>query len=648
MSNPDIQSRNLMNSFDQKPFPAEPEGNTTTRSDGSGTTGGSGAAGTGVTRNTTVPEPPEPPGYQNHRGTRTTRTTRTTTATGGRMSPDVQLHLPLFLLLLILRQAQLTSGSGSPQTNMGLDFLVVFPENIAHYHPMDPQNRVSVTALQAGTRVQLKTPLQEQDLLMDAGETRTVSVDLELGGRDRTSGGSWTSSGSWTSDQALRVTSDQLVVVTALSRRSRSLQSALVLPVDRLGTKYFVPPTPGVPWIDASASTADVTERGPFRLVIVNGDQDNAITVDGVGATAQIQLGPGMVAQVALETGAALRTVEAQEPVSVLFGHPCAVRVNCTCGLLYSPLTPSPDRIDRIANFPIPPALVGDAEDEASVLFAGMDVSEVRAYDPGLSLVQGPGNPLLYRPGLLLPLVPETEYGGCYLVTAPPAADAETAAVVMVHRGLQDWVRVGDGPLEDAEWEDVRGTLYVSTRIAVAPDTTVLIWHKSATIVVYVLQTKGGSVFGNPAPMIGSSPDSKGCVLVPEVVQIQEAAASWRASLASCADQDLELVSLSSETVRRQICRKLPWSGPGTGPGTDVPEQVWIGMRRSAKTSEWYWVNNDTLSNAHWAAGEPGAHDDGQCAAMSLQQGGDFSWRDEDCCRAVRPVCYRKAKILVL
>lgn len=70
-------------------------------------------------------------------------------------------------------------------------------------------------------------------------------------------------------------------------------------------------------------------------------------------------------------------------------------------------------------------------------------------------------------------------------------------------------------------------------------------------------------------------------------------------------------------------------------------QKAWIGMRRSSLTGEWYWLNQDPVNDTNWDEGEPGAVDDGQCVAMSVESSKDFSWRDEDCCQAINPICYR-------
>lgn len=72
----------------------------------------------------------------------------------------------------------------------------------------------------------------------------------------------------------------------------------------------------------------------------------------------------------------------------------------------------------------------------------------------------------------------------------------------------------------------------------------------------------------------------------------------------------------------------------------DKVQNVWIGMRRSSLTGEWYWLSGKPVNDTNWAEGEPGTVQDGQCAIMSLEHEKDPGWSDEDCCKDARPVCY--------
>ncbi|XP_041799330.1 C-type lectin lectoxin-Phi1-like [Chelmon rostratus] len=157
---------------------------------------------------------------------------------------------------------------------------------------------------------------------------------------------------------------------------------------------------------------------------------------------------------------------------------------------------------------------------------------------------------------------------------------------------------------------------------------------------VYFVGNKGNAWFGNPAAVISKTPDFRGCILLPEVVKIGEVAGGWRESLKYCKDNDLELVSFPGARLQRHIYQKI------TQAKNDSLQDVWIGMRRSSQTGDWYWLNRDPVNDTDWAEGEPGAVQDGQCVIMSVKNGEDFGWSDEDCCKDAHPVCYSSPTFL--
>lgn len=121
--------------------------------------------------------------------------------------------------------------------------------------------------------------------------------------------------------------------------------------------------------------------------------------------------------------------------------------------------------------------------------------------------------------------------------------------------------------------------------------------------------------------------------MVPEVVKIGEVAGGWQESLKYCENQDLDLVSLPKSQLQRHIYNKIVQADDG-------PKNMWIGMRRSSQSGQWYWLSKEPVTDTNWAKGKPGTVHEGQCAMMTLKSQ-DFSWRDEDCCEDAHPVCYK-------
>ncbi|XP_062255497.1 uncharacterized protein LOC133965110 [Platichthys flesus] len=511
------------------------------------------------------------------------------------------------VLLLLLLAARHSDSSADPrQDDAGQSFVVVFPENIAYYHPTPPVNSVQLTALR-----DTQVTVGDQPVTLSAGQTKEIIVDeLELRKKP-------------ISSKALLITSTEKITVRSCSRKLTSVQTALVLPTLKLGKEYLIPPVPQIQGTTDQVSL-DVTERRPFTLFIVSGKQQTTVTIGEVPPREEV-LQPREVLQVLVQQ-AGPRAVKADQPVAVLFGHACTIRYNCTCGILQTTLSAASDQTLR---FFIPPVLV---KDETRLLISSNESTTIRSFDPDSPLVETNGNALLYRPGLLLSLIPEADFASCYVINR--VRDMENFAVVLVHKSFKDGVRMGNDPLENPDWQPLRGTEFFSTQVKVMLDQSVL-WHTSHKMAVYFHGRSGAALFGNPAPVISRTADFRGCLLDPEVVHIGDVAAGWRESVKYCRDKQLQLVSLSGSHNVTHIYQEIIQAN------NDSVQEAWIGMRRSSQTGEWYWLNNEPVNTTNWKDGEPGAVNDGQCAVMSLRSEEEFGWSDQDCCKAFRPVCYR-------
>ncbi|XP_051255314.1 IgGFc-binding protein-like [Dicentrarchus labrax] len=517
---------------------------------------------------------------------------------------------PVLLLFLLLGALKSESTTMSPENNAGQNFIVAFPENIAYYHPDEPQNKVKVTALYDDTEVKIGTDQRT----LSRGQTHEIVINKDLELRREN-----------ISNKILQITSNNKITVHAINRKNNSVQTTLVIPIDNLGKKYLIPPVPeitGTTHPEDGVTTA-VAERGPFKLVIINGDENNVVTVTGQEFK---DIQSHQVAQIWLKKEEALTTVVANHPVAVLFGHTCAIRYNCTCGQLYTMLLPDKEEEQE---FYVPPALVSGAESETVILLSKK--GEVKPFQSDKPLVKTTGTAILYRPGLLLNLIPKTDFAACLVVNIIP--DAQNSAVIVVHKDQTDGVHVGSLPLVSPEWQQLKGTDYVSTSVNVMTKKTV-IWHSSSQMAVYLMGNKEGALFGNPAAIISKTPDFRGCTLSPEVVKIGEVADGWRESLKYCRDNGMDLGSFPEAQLQTQIYSKIMQAN------NDGVQNVWIGMRRSSLTGEWYWLSGKPVNDTNWAEGEPGTVQDGQCAIMSLEHKKDFGWSDEDCCKDAYPVCY--------
>lgn len=522
---------------------------------------------------------------------------------------------------------------------------MAFPENIAYFYPAQPRNQVIITALYDQTEVVIKWHKLENTLTLSAGETRAfdVEADLEL-------------SRSEISDSSLQISGSKPITVSEVRQKHHSLQTSLVTPTDKLGTDYLIPPAPA---IGGTGDPAGQMANDTFRIIIINTGQHNTVILTGVGSRA-ISLLPRQVASIRLKAEEAFRAVSAKLPVAVLFGHACAHLSNCTCAQLYAVLPPT--KAER-QKYYIPPFLTQGTENRTYVLVSEEESRQVNSTNETSPLLEAAGSAILHYPGLLLPLIPETDHGTCSIVVSVP--NATNWAVIVVHRTLTAGVHLGHRSLESLDWQQLEGHEYVWGRVALESPKSV-IWHSSSKMAVYSFGTKDGQMFGSPAAVVSKTAgrtdtflcfgnvnaaavtsvclcsacsDFRGCLLVPEVVRVGEVAGGWRESLQYCQNRQLELISLSRRGHWTRVYSKI-LQDEDAGP-TDL----WIGMRRSSRSGRWYWLSNDPVTETDWAEGEPGTLNDAQCA-MLTRKSSHFSWRDENCCRNAHPVCYKDPVLL--
>ncbi|CAJ1061222.1 uncharacterized protein LOC117808869 [Xyrichtys novacula] len=524
--------------------------------------------------------------------------------------------IPVHLLLLVVSAGLKTeSTSVSSEDSTGQMYITVFVENIASFHPISSKNKLYVICLFDNTTVEITSPVKQISETLSAGEVKMIEYDASLELKR-----------SEISNIALMVKSTQRIAVHMVSAKNTSVQSALVRPNDKLGTKYYVPPVPPIKRTTNSVS-ANVTERQPFRLIILNTDQKNEVTVEA--QTAQtVFLNPHEVAQIFI-TDNTYRTVTANHPITVIFGHTCAIRHNCTCGLLYTMVPPAND---DMLKFYIPTVFAEGAETETSVLLSSRGSSKIQTFNPNSLLVEIAGTAILFRPGLLLSLIPETDFAACYVINT--LTDVNNLAVILVHKDHTGGVHIGNSPLVNPEWKSLPGTDYVSSKVKLSSNKYV-IWHSFAKMAVYFQGGKEDYLIGNPAPVLGTSPDFRGCAVSPESVKIGDVANSWQESVQYCKNQGMELVSFLDANHQSQIYDKIEQAKEAS------LLEVWIGMRSSSRNLSWYWLNKHPVNETDLAGHKLGDPEEGQCVIMSTEREKDFSWSNRECCEKACPVCYR-------
>lgn len=363
----------------------------------------------------------------------------------------------------------------------GLDFVVVFPENIAYYHPIQSKNTIEIYSLYDDTVITVSN-INPSPLTMRKGATNHWTTDIELHRKP-------------TSNLTTKVHSNKPVIVQTIISKDQSIQTSLLRANEKAGSLYKIPPIPGQ-ITELLDDPSDVPERAPFTVIVTNAGVGGTVDWRG-GASQVVTLAPFEVAQFWMSTADVAYEVEASEPVSVLFGHPCYTIFNCTCGMMVAPLDPA---ADTDLNYIIPPDFLGDGGDKAELLVAG-EVSPL-AYDPNSPTVKSVGSVVFHRPGLLLSILPEEEFASCFQISISLELGLiERYAVLVVHKDHTDFVHYGNEPLSGVEWNDIQTTDYVSTSIKLVNHENIF-WQPKSMMAVYHFAANQTTLFGNPAAII--------------------------------------------------------------------------------------------------------------------------------------------------
>ncbi|CAL8354167.1 unnamed protein product [Arctogadus glacialis] len=526
----------------------------------------------------------------------------------------------LLALLLILPTAHAQLGPLNLNSS-GLEFLVAFPENIAHYHPIGSRRNIDIFSMEDNTVVTYESRGVEMVGNMMKNDRILVYIDESKELRRKQ-----------TSNSTIKIKSNKPVIVRTINGKDQSIQTSLLKANDKLGKVYKIPPTPST-ITELRAESSEVPEKAPFTVVVINTGAANDVQWKGDGDR-RVSLAPFQLAQFWMSNVAAEYEVDATDPVSVLFGHPCFTIFNCTCGMMVTPL--DPESATEL-NYFIPPDFMTGSEKQAVLLVAGN--RSPLPYDPDHPTVQSVGSVLFHIPGLLLNILPEEEFAACFHIQGNTyLGSIPRFAIVVVHNDHKDLVHHGPIPLDAPVWSPILTTHYVSTRVPLDHEKHVF-WHPKSMIAVYELGTNETTLFGNPAPIISKSTSLKGCVLDPELVNIGVKEMGWVESITFCRDLGLELAAMDGVELR--------FLAPKLHAMNKTLEQVWIGYRRSSLMGDWYRLNKKEVLVTHWGKGEPGGEEEGQCAMMSLDPSKDFGWSDESCCTSAVPLCYKPPKLLI-
>lgn len=333
------------------------------------------------------------------------------------------------------------------------------------------------------------------------------------------------------SGNAVRITSNKNITVLSFNKRGDSTQSNVVPPTTRLGTNYLVP-SPSYSDLatqlntySTSQFTASTVEPMDFsyRLLIINAEEvNNTITVTQRTPTGDssdtITLGPFALTQ--QPSSDFWYKVSSTAKVAVILTSPCIDTQNCRCNLVAHQLRPT-NLLG--ADFIFPPFNGTDKRlfvttADTVTLTSGSESRTVSSgsvgllpYLPGLTSgspslsTSRPASVRVIYPGLIIDLIPNTMFSGCYLVHNNVQSQAK--ALVIVDTTQKQNLYMGSNLISGATWNDLGAVGYSWAFIALSGCKSCVIWHPSSPIVVYVFETSNsGATFGGPAISLNDEP----------------------------------------------------------------------------------------------------------------------------------------------
>lgn len=132
--------------------------------------------------------------------------------------------------------------------------------------------------------------------------------------------------------------------------------------------------------------------------------------------------------------------------------------------------------------------------------------------------------------------------------------------------------------------------------------------------------------------------DPLGCALLPSSFKIVSTHQTWPESHQNCLVVSDELFTPSNEAAHVEMVNFLN--------GKDVKESLWIGLRRSLLTLDWYRQMGETehkLVYTQWGRGEPRDAVEGMCVSLFPNSSMGFQWENLQCCSLLKSLCYTRA-----
>ncbi|XP_077070275.1 IgGFc-binding protein [Siphateles boraxobius] len=544
------------------------------------------------------------------------------------------------MLTILLITAML--GQGQSWDSIGLNFITAFPENIAFYYPVNPVNALNITAVQADTVVTISisdSTWTYQDTL-PAGKPVTVTLPLGIEEYRFVQ-----------TLQTVKISSTKLIAVQSISQRGDSVQTNVVQPMKNLGTFYSIPALNYSKMINTFfQSTGNISKKySSFGLVIINGAESNFIKIVKKPRNIISILDPYAVLQ--LQTDGTEISVQSDYKVAVMLTHPCVEISGCRCNMVVNQLYPDTQWDSR---FPVPGILNVRLHltSSTNIIASGGNIQSgtFEAYTskllslPSLELgsqfinTTDPASLRLVGPGFIIEPIPLSRFSACYLVVPVNLMGANV--IVIAETESRNSVYIDGDLLSSTTWSTISDSKYSS--VLVTLDDTHVIWHPSTKIAVYVFE-KSASWYGGPAISLSANPDPVGCLVAPSKFDIILTPQTWPESHQYCMLISDELFSPSNNVAQMEMVDILNSEG--------LNERLWIGLRRSLLTLEWYRQKGKEVHNmtyTRWGTGEPRVAEQGMCASVFPNSNTGFHWKSVPCCAQLKSICYTSTHYFLL
>ncbi|KAE8594564.1 hypothetical protein XENTR_v10019695 [Xenopus tropicalis] len=214
------------------------------------------------------------------------------------------------------------------ETAVGREFITAFMQNHGVKEAAKLELFVTASSALASVTIIINNSDFKKELMVKKGETVTVPIpeSAEVRGKD-------------TLSESVIVQSDNEVTVVSRNSKYASGDTALVYPVDRLGTEYylFTPP------FDSRDSFKEVAFIAYANLTKIDIYLSGAVTYQGKdyakGSKLTVSLQPYQVLQLQSTDDLSGSRVVSEYPIAVLSGHTCSKKYG-DCDHVYEQLLP--------------------------------------------------------------------------------------------------------------------------------------------------------------------------------------------------------------------------------------------------------------------------------------------------------------------